>query len=59
MNKKIREYFLTFFNPEPDKDPDYWKRDYITLGQFILGVLIFPIAIIVYVFYEIFNIKIR
>jgi hypothetical protein len=56
----LRKYFLIFFNTyDPWEDPDYWKQDYITLGQIVFGVLAFPFFLIGYIFYLIISFKVK
>lgn len=57
MKKEMRDYFLIFGNPEDD--PKYWERNYITLEQFIFGVTMLPIFAVWWVLKTIFGIKIN
>lgn len=57
MMKELREYFRTFGNPD-FPEADYWEQD-PNLIQVILGVLVAPAVIVIWLLIKLFSIKIR
>lgn len=57
MNEKIRYYFRLFGNPdEPEKG--YWEKD-PNLFQVLFGILVAPIALVIFIFFKVLSITIR
>jgi len=63
MKQNIHDYFLLFFVPNHMYDyydyEAYYKRDYITLAQLVMGILFSPFAIFLFILYKLATLKIH